>query len=675
MSSSLLYQYSSSAQSTSNSDSSSISLGPFNYSVCQGPSRTPLLTARRYSPRPVRYQKAFHQPELQEVTSDNLPYSEVDDNINIGELLTVKDTSPEEQIIIPYDSGTESQLPSRLIAHYNRNCESGDLSPISNNLYSFPNFRPNPYFDSNSSLSPTSPLSTQASVNAAPSHQFSPPLPHKPNYNLNTFNNNNNSNNNFNTYSQQKIRLKKSQSTLIMPSLLTLLRPDSVPTSTQIPKDVSSRSLNSYTAPTQDVRKCHTMVSLSMNSNGSNVATTTKVMKDRKPRFGFLRRISSSKSAIFTPKTATLHSSSLRKSPSATQAIHKFRKNSTTEMWPHPEHPEEGNSCSLSYEVDNFASVDKFIDSSSDEGKFGAGCSRCTSSTSVFSRRQSTITNDLVFCKLCLSDMSIREMYQLQQCQCRFCTYCMCTYTTLKIREGESIIECPDFNCDCKGEITLEEIDSLVGKELLNLHLKFRRNKEIESDPYKTWCPRPGCDSVVTLSNSKLDRTQLKSATCHKCKTVFCSACSNAWHPGKTCLRVAEHFGVPFNDIIKRCPRCKVPIERDAGCAQMQCKKCKHVFCWYCLVSLEDDFLLRHYDKGPCKNKLGHSRASVLWHRAQVIIIFAGFGLLLVIASPLLLFVGPCLLCRSCRPCNGSSGSSSSNSSIHDSDEGSTGIF
>ncbi|KAB7500618.1 putative E3 ubiquitin-protein ligase [Armadillidium nasatum] len=446
-----------------------------------------------------------------------------------------------------------------------------------------------------------------------------------------------------------------------MPSLLTLLRPDSVPTSTQIPKDVSSRSLNSYTAPTQDVRKCHTMVSLSMNSNGSNVATTTKVMKDRKPRFGFLRRISSSKSAIFTPKTATLHSSSLRKSPSATQAIHKFRKNSTTEMWPHPEHPEEGNSCSLSYEVDNFASVDKFIDSSSDEGKFGAGCSRCTSSTS-----------------------------------------CMCTYTTLKIREGESIIECPDFNCDCKGEITLEEIDSLVGKELLNLHLKFRRNKEIESDPYKTWCPRPGCDSVVTLSNSKLERTQLKSATCHKCKTVFCSACSNAWHPGKTCLRVAEHFGltfllifyypnlsgnVPFNDIIKRCPRCKVPIERDAGCAQMQCKKCKHVFCWYCLVSLEvvtgdemvfyfqDDFLLRHYDKGPCKNKLGHSRASVLWHRAQVIIIFAGFGLLLVIASPLLLFVGPCLLCRSCRPCNGSSGSSSSNSSIHDSDEGSTGIF
>ena len=36
------------------------------------------------------------------------------------------------------------------------------------------------------------------------------------------------------------------------------------------------------------------------------------------------------------------------------------------------------------------------------------------------------------------------------------------------------------------------------------------------------------------------------------------------------------------------------------------------------LLFFQDDFLLRHYDKGPCKNKLGHSRASVIWHRTQV---------------------------------------------------------
>lgn len=32
----------------------------------------------------------------------------------------------------------------------------------------------------------------------------------------------------------------------------------------------------------------------------------------------------------------------------------------------------------------------------------------------------------------------------------------------------------------------------------------------------------------------------------------------------------------------------------------------------------QGDIFLRHYDKGPCKYKLGHSRASVMWNRMQV---------------------------------------------------------
>lgn len=49
-----------------------------------------------------------------------------------------------------------------------------------------------------------------------------------------------------------------------------------------------------------------------------------------------------------------------------------------------------------------------------------------------------------------------------------------------------------------------------------------------------------------------------------------------------------EVLGIPFdNDLIKCCPMCSVPIEKDEGCAQMMCKRCKHVFCWYCLASLD----------------------------------------------------------------------------------------
>jgi hypothetical protein len=38
---------------------------------------------------------------------------------------------------------------------------------------------------------------------------------------------------------------------------------------------------------------------------------------------------------------------------------------------------------------------------------------------------------------------------------------------------------------------------------------------------------------------------------------------------------------------IKRCPRCRFPLEWIAGCAQIMCVNCKHIFCWYCLQSLD----------------------------------------------------------------------------------------
>ena len=95
---------------------------------------------------------------------------------------------------------------------------------------------------------------------------------------------------------------------------------------------------------------------------------------------------------------------------------------------------------------------------------------------------------------------------------------------------------------------------------------------------------------------------------------------------------------------IKQCPMCNVPIERDSGCASMACTRCKHIFCWFCLKSLTNDFLKLHYDSGICKGKLGHTRAELLCYRAVVI----GIGVLLLVASPLLLVAAPFIIC--CKP-------------------------
>ncbi|NXX31623.1 R144A ligase, partial [Nicator chloris] len=238
---------------------------------------------------------------------------------------------------------------------------------------------------------------------------------------------------------------------------------------------------------------------------------------------------------------------------------------------------------------------------------------------------------------------------------------CLKQYVELLIKEGlETAISCPDAACPKRGHLQENEIECMVASEIMQRYKKLQFEREVLLDPCRTWCPSSTCQAVCQLQESSPQDPQL--VQCKVCDIEFCSACKSNWHPGQGCQEnmpisflpgeTSSVFKMEDDDApIKRCPKCKVYIERDEGCAQMMCKNCKHAFCWYCLESLDDDFLLIHYDKGPCRNKLGHSRASVIWHRTQVVGIFAGFGLLLLVASPFLLLATPFVLCCKCK-CN-----------------------
>lgn len=268
----------------------------------------------------------------------------------------------------------------------------------------------------------------------------------------------------------------------------------------------------------------------------------------------------------------------------------------------------------------------------------------------------------LITCRLCLMECSLQEMYELHDCKCLYCEKCVKQYLQVLITDGSILtITCPDAKCKKQGRIEAAEIESLVDGNMYERYRRLRHQREIELDPNRTFCPEAGCEAICHVcSTSTGERYNPTQVDCPECGLQFCSVCKAKWHGAMTCDDLMfsgrqEDAGIPYNSqedaLIKRCPVCWVPIERNDGCAQMMCKRCKHVFCWYCLTSLDHDFLLRHYDKGPCKNKLGHSRASVIWHRTQVVGIFAGFGVLLLVASPFLLLAAPCILCCKCKLC------------------------
>ncbi|KAG9282931.1 probable E3 ubiquitin-protein ligase RNF144A-B [Astyanax mexicanus] len=266
----------------------------------------------------------------------------------------------------------------------------------------------------------------------------------------------------------------------------------------------------------------------------------------------------------------------------------------------------------------------------------------------------------LLPCKLCLGEFPLEKMTSISQCQCVFCSLCLKQYVELLIREGlETGISCPDSACPNQGQLQEIEIEAMVTADVMQRYKRLQFEREVLLDPCRTWCPSSSCQAVCQLKEAEVRVPQL--VQCPLCSLRFCSSCRGDWHTGQACrssLPIITFLPGENGSIckseedeapIKRCPKCKVYIERDEGCAQMMCKNCKHAFCWYCLESLDDDFLLIHYDKGPCRNKLGHSRASVIWHRTQVVGIFAGFGLLLLVASPFLLVATPFVLCCKCK--------------------------
>lgn len=122
-------------------------------------------------------------------------------------------------------------------------------------------------------------------------------------------------------------------------------------------------------------------------------------------------------------------------------------------------------------------------------------------------------------------------------------------------------------------------------------------------DKGRAWCPRAGCETICSINGNGGSSTPLGPVHCPNCSTDFCSICREPWHNGP-CSDLP--LGIPFDsDHIKCCPMCSIPIEKDEGCAQMMCKRCKHVFCWYCLASL-DVSIRRRRERRKCVPRSTH---------------------------------------------------------------------
>ena len=96
------------------------------------------------------------------------------------------------------------------------------------------------------------------------------------------------------------------------------------------------------------------------------------------------------------------------------------------------------------------------------------------------------------------------------------------------------------------------------------------------------WCPNSKCDDALTKVGNE------RKLTCEKCKTEACFICQRPWHGENICQddQVMSLYGFLCRNDVRKCPACKIRIEKNGGCPHMQCFKCKYDFGWCCMQNI-----------------------------------------------------------------------------------------
>ena len=202
-------------------------------------------------------------------------------------------------------------------------------------------------------------------------------------------------------------------------------------------------------------------------------------------------------------------------------------------------------------------------------------------------------------CVICDDEYMQSNFTTYQKCSHSFCKSCWLNYLSVNINDKKlSKIKCIDSSCQ---EIlsdyfiyTLIKSDSDDKNELL---LKFNENKlrqEILNNPKKKFCPFPNCNSYAKRNNKK--EKFVKCENGHS----FCFYCLKEPHEGKECPREMDEKMEEFakKKFIKKCPKCKIWIEKKAGCNHIICIECGFQWCWLCNQKYDD---ISHYKEGKCK--------------------------------------------------------------------------
>ncbi|KAF2769578.1 hypothetical protein EJ03DRAFT_89184 [Teratosphaeria nubilosa] len=196
-------------------------------------------------------------------------------------------------------------------------------------------------------------------------------------------------------------------------------------------------------------------------------------------------------------------------------------------------------------------------------------------------------------CAICFDEDE--TLIRLPKCGHKCCQDCFQQYCTIDI-ENKLPLRC--FDAACEAIMPIELIVKHLKASDLDLLADASAELHLKSNPdIYVKCPAINCSGYYTASSESLH------LMCTTCCTTICTQCNVPLHNGEMCREYQERVSGHLAQLqeyldsgkAKRCPKCTVVIEKDAGCNHMTCINCYTHFCFECLAATRTgDELYRH---------------------------------------------------------------------------------
>ncbi|KAF2679424.1 hypothetical protein K458DRAFT_374926 [Lentithecium fluviatile CBS 122367] len=201
-------------------------------------------------------------------------------------------------------------------------------------------------------------------------------------------------------------------------------------------------------------------------------------------------------------------------------------------------------------------------------------------------------------CAICVETKQVKRSFtKLETGGCtHFNDTCnRCVGKMIKTNIAERKLDGATLACpfpDCESVLGYAEVEQFLSPAQFERWDSALTRHVITSNEEFIACLSFGCGKYFSKAACKPKRANNRHRIeCPYCDYAMCLTCNRPWH-NKSCNEEKKAEEKKSEETIKSmgakpCPKCSVAIQKNGGCDHMTCKRCRHDFCWLCLVAFK----------------------------------------------------------------------------------------